>query len=141
MRKFLYTAVAVGLVAVTSVALASASRTAPRTAKVSPAESNSYLPAGEAPLTDNWTVSGGDYANTMYSQLNQINSTNVGSLKVVWNGSYRPAGLTSQLSQAPLCCPDNLMFQETAIGMVAINPGDGTVVWEYQGAKSDTVHG
>ena len=76
--------------AATTVALASASRTAPRKAAASPgAESaNAYLPTGETPAADNWSWTGGDESDTGFSQLKQINSSNVGGLKVVWNGSY-----------------------------------------------------
>jgi glucose dehydrogenase len=77
----------------------------------------------------------------MFSQLNQINSTNVGSLKVVWNGSYREPAASGSLQQAPICCPDGLMYQDVTAGMVAINPGDGTVAWQYSGVKYDSVRG
>ena len=58
MRRLMYFVVAAGLVAATTVALASASRTAHRKSAASPAgeSANAYLPAGEAPLTDNWTL-------------------------------------------------------------------------------------
>src|SRR5205085_2591235 len=123
MRKLLYFVVATGLVAATAVALASASRTAPRATGES---ANAYLPKGTAPMVNDWTHPGGDAASTLFSQLKEINSSNVGGLKVVWNGSYRPATATGSLQQAPMCCPDNLMFQVTNAGMVGINPGDGT---------------
>jgi hypothetical protein len=143
MRRLLYFVVAAGLVAATMVALASASRTAGSKSGASPAgeSANAYLPAGEAPLTDNWDLPGGDTSSTLFSQLKQINSSNVGSLKVVWNGSYREPAASGSLQQAPLCCPDNLMYQDVTAGMVAINPGDGTVAWQYAGVKYDTVRG
>src|SRR5580765_2416297 len=90
MRKLLYFAVAVGLVAATTVALASASRTAPRKAVATGESANAYLPKGVAASGDNWNWSGGDAADTGYSQLKEINSSNVGSLKVAWNGSFAP---------------------------------------------------
>ena len=142
MRKMLYFVVAAGLVAATTVALASASRTATHKVVASPGEgASAYLPAGEAPLTDNWSLPGGDTSSTLFSQLKQINSSNVGSLKVVWNGSYRAPAAAGSLQQAPICCPDGLMYQDVTAGMVAINPGDGTVAWEYAGVKYDTVRG
>ncbi len=33
---------------------------------------------------DEWTIYGGDYANTRYSKLNQINKDNVKDLKIAW---------------------------------------------------------
>src|SRR6266700_4081916 len=110
MRKLLYFVVTAGIVAATTVALASASRTAPHATPAGEA-ANAYLPTGTKPLTDDWTLPGGDTASTLFSQLKQINSSNVGSLKVVWNGSYRaPAANTAQFQQAPICCPDGLMY-------------------------------
>src|ERR1700681_588272 len=143
MRKLLYLVVATGLVAATTVALASGSRTAPRKASVTPAaeSANAYLPAGETPAAANWNWSGGDAADTGFSQLKEINSSNVGSLKVVWNGSYGDPAAAGALQQQPICCPDNLMYESIRTGLVAINPGDGSVAWQYAGVKYNTVRG
>jgi glucose dehydrogenase len=140
----LYFVVVAGIAAVTVVALASASRTSPQKVSASPgAESaNAYLPTGETPAAANWDWTGGDASDTAYSQLKDINSTNVGSLKVVWNGSYSdPTVSLGSLQTQPICCPDNLMYQPEHTGMVAINPGDGTVAWAYAGVKYNTVRG
>jgi glucose dehydrogenase len=143
MRSLLYFVVAAGLVAATTVALASASRTAPRKASVAPLQesANAYLPAGVQPAGDNWNASGGDVADTGFSQLKQINSSNVGSLKVAWNGSYGAPAAPGSIQQQPICCPDGLMYVPTITNMVAIHPGDGTVAWEYQGVPYNTVRG
>ena len=142
MRKLLYLVVATCLVAATTVALASASRTTQRKASASPESANAYLPAGETAAVDNWDWSGGDESDTAYSQLTQINSTNIGSLKVVWNGSYSdPTVSLGSLQSQPICCPDNLMFQPEHTGLVAIDPGTGAVAWQYQGVKYNSVRG
>jgi hypothetical protein len=141
MRGFVYFVVTAGLVAATTVALASASRTAPRAMSATGKSANAYLPKGMKPLVNDWNHPGGDAASTMFSQLKQINSSNVNGLKVVWNGSYRAPGATGALQQAPLCCPSGLMFQNVSAGVVGINPGDGTVAWEYKGIPFDTVRG
>lgn len=138
MRKLLYFVVATGFVAATAVALASASRTAPRATGES---ANAYLPKGTQPMVNDWIHPGGDAASTLFSQLKEINSSNVGGLKVVWNGSYRAPAAGGALQQAPMCCPDNLMYQIVTAGVVGINPGDGTVAWEYKGTAYDTVRG
>jgi hypothetical protein len=140
MRRLLYFVVGAALVAVTTVAFASAS-SRHGTASPTAEGANAYLPAGETPMTNDWTLPGGDTSSTLFSQLKEINSSNVANLKVVWNGSYRAAGQAGSLQQAPLCCPDGLMYQDVTAGMVAINPGDGTVAWQYQGVKYDTVRG
>ena len=87
MRRFLYFVVTAGLIAATTVALASASRTAPRKAVATGESANAYLPKGTPPLVNDWIHPGGDASSTLFSQLKEINSSNVGGLKVVWNGS------------------------------------------------------
>src|SRR6187401_1392517 len=80
MRRLLYFVVTAGLVAATAVALASASRTAPRSASATGESANAYLPKGTKPLMNDWNLPGGDQASTLYSQLKEINSNNVGGL-------------------------------------------------------------
>jgi len=141
MRRFLYFVVTVGLVAATAVALASASRTAPRAASATGESANAYLPKGNAPAVNDWVFPGGDQNATLYSQLKQINSNNVGSLKVAWQGSYRAPGVNNSLQNAPICCPSGLMIMVVSAGAVGINPGDGTVAWEYKGAPYESYRG
>jgi glucose dehydrogenase len=140
MRRFLYFVVTAGLVAATVVALASASRTAPR-ATPAAESANAYLPKGVKPLVNDWVYPGGDLAATLYSQLKQINASNVGSLKVIWQGSYRAPGVNNSLQNAPICCPSGLMISPVSAGAVGINPGDGTVAWEYKGAPFESYRG
>ena len=121
MRRFLYFVVTAGLVAATAVALASASRTAPRATGES---ANAYLPKGMKPLVNDWNHPGGDAASTMYSQLKEINSSNVGGLKVVWNGSYRGTA-ASTLQQAPICCPSGKASHTSIPARTAPSSGRG----------------
>ncbi len=46
-----------------------------------------------------WTIYGGDYANTRYSSLDQINKENVKNLKVAWMHSL---GSTHSQENTPL---------------------------------------
>jgi putative pyrroloquinoline-quinone binding quinoprotein len=144
MRKLLYLVVAAGLAVATTVALASASRMTPGNASVTPAQetANAYLPAGETPITDNWYSGGGDLAQTTFSQLKQINSTNIGGLKLVWDRPLQLNGpAVGSLQQAPICCPDGLLMEQLRAGTIAVNPADGTTAWQYSGVKYDTVRG
>ena len=88
MRKLLYLVVTAGVMATTLVALASAAGNG--ASRASAEAANAYLPAGVKPAINDWSLPGGDSASTLFSQLKEINSTNVGSLKVVWNGSLQP---------------------------------------------------
>jgi hypothetical protein len=142
MRKLLYFVVTAGLVAATTVALASASPTTPRKAAVTPAQesANAYLPVGEKPAVDNWSLPGGDVSGTLFSQLKQITSTNVASLKVAWDSPLQlPITVLGNMEASPICCPDNLMFQNYTSGMAAVNPGDGSIAWKYAGVLYNPV--
>ena len=94
MRRFLYFVVTAGLVAATVVALASASRTAPRAASATGESANAYLPKGMKPVVNDWNIRVVIANSTLFSQLKQINTSNVGGLKVAWQGSYRAPGVT-----------------------------------------------
>src|SRR4051794_27780394 len=87
MRKFLMFTLALGLVAGTMVALASASNHAKR---ATPETAYPWLPVSELPAgssTNNWEYPQGDLAHTNYSLLKQINTSNVANLKMAWQVS------------------------------------------------------
>ena len=115
MHKLLLFAVATSLVAATTVALASASRTAPHASAVTPGQeaANAYLPAGDTPITDNWYLPDGDHAQTGFSQLKQINSTNAGGLHLVWSAALDPLWIAANrgIQNAPICCPDGNLVE------------------------------
>lgn len=85
-----------------------------------------------APLADGqWTLPAGDYANTRFSPLNQINATNVSSLKVVstmadgiphgWEGQPLVVGDTMYVVTP---YPDNLIA-------IDLKAPQGPVKWIY----------
>jgi alcohol dehydrogenase (cytochrome c) len=139
MRRFVTLIVAAGLVAVTIVGLAAASRTVPSAKQVKPAaESLAYLPAGVAPCTDNWLAPGCDVSNTAFSQLTQLNTSNVGGLKMVWQASFNGPTFTATEQSQPICCANGMMYQTTRNGFVALDPLTGKIIWQYQGVASNT---
>ena len=86
MRRLLFVVVATGLVAASVVALASASHTArsvsPSQEAAWPWEPKGSIPAG---TTDNdWEHSKADLADSQFSYLKQIDTSNVANLKVAW---------------------------------------------------------
>jgi alcohol dehydrogenase (cytochrome c) len=106
MRKWLLLTVAMGLVAASMVALASASRTS---TKITPSAetANAYLPKGVKPCTNDWMYYGCDVVGTAYSQLTQINKTNVKDLQVAW---VHQSGVVIQgLESTPLVI-DGVMY-------------------------------
>lgn len=146
MRRLLFLAVATGLAAVTVVALASASQSAQR--KSSVAENPySWLPAGISgdlgPAVTDFPQGGADIANTRFSLAKQINTGNVKNLKIAWETSW-PVGnqtLESMEQQAivvsgkgkNLPLESGTMFIATFLGMRAMDPTNGKILWDYVG--------
>src|ERR1700749_1248254 len=82
-----------------------------------------YVPTGVTAAGANWFWAGGDEANSGYSPLKQINSSNVSKLQVAWNAQLFSPSLTAvKVESQPICCPNNLMIQDTATGAFALNP-------------------
>jgi PQQ-dependent dehydrogenase (methanol/ethanol family) len=78
-----------------------------------------------------WAIYGGDYANTRYSKLNQINTGSVKNLKVAWIHSL---GSTDSQESTPLVTGGK-MFVSTSAGpahVFALDPKNGTTLWDYQ---------
>ena len=95
------------------------------------------LPAGSdihtvAPLADGqWTLPAGDYANTRFSPLKQINATNVANLKVV---STMANGIAHGWEGQPLVVGDTMYvvtpFPDNLIAIDLTQP-HGPVKWIY----------
>ena len=88
MRKFrsrgLPALLVIGVAAGILVATASSNQATKRAINPSPAWSNAQL---SAPAGDNWLEYYGDLSGDRYSSLNQITTSNVGTLKQVWQTS------------------------------------------------------
>jgi alcohol dehydrogenase (cytochrome c) len=86
--------------------------------------------AAAAGAQQGWTVYGGDPGNTRFSELKQINSSNVGRLKVAW--ALQLGSLRSQES-TPLVIGDT-MFVTSSHGpknVFAVNAKTGEIKWRY----------
>jgi len=82
---------------------------------------------GYADSGDEWTVYGGDYSNTRFSTLDQINKGNVKNLKVAWMHSL---GSAESQESTPLII-DGKMYVSTSSGpayVFALDAKDGTMV-------------
>jgi PQQ-dependent dehydrogenase (methanol/ethanol family) len=78
----------------------------------------------------NWAQQAGDYANTRYSKLDQINKKNVGSLKASWSFS---TGVLRGHEGSPLVI-DNMMYVHTPFPNIVYAldlDKDGQIVWKY----------
>src|ERR1700748_979378 len=86
----------------------------------------------------NWVLPTGDYANTRYSKLNQINASNVGQLQVAWTFS---TGVLRGHQGGPLVV-DNMMFVHTPFPnkVYALDlANDSKVVWKYEPRQDPNV--
>jgi lanthanide-dependent methanol dehydrogenase len=78
-----------------------------------------------------WVMPSGDYANTRYSKLNQINASNVGKLQVAWTFS---TGVLRGHEGGPLII-GNMMYVHTPFpnNVFALDLAqDGKIVWKYE---------
>ncbi len=80
---------------------------------------------------DNWAIQTGDYANTRYSELDQITRENVGDLQVAWSFS---TGVLRGHEGGPLIVGDMMYVHAPFPNTVyALNLAeDGKIVWKYE---------
>jgi len=87
---------------------------------------------------DDWAISAGDLANSRYSSLDQINTSNVAKLKVAWTRTLNttdmlgPEGAFSGIESTPLVS-GGVMYVSNPNGVAALNAVTGKVRWTYVG--------
>jgi quinohemoprotein ethanol dehydrogenase len=90
------------------------------------------------PPGKDWPVVGGDWGNTRYSTLNQINASNVSGLKGAWMARLEGSGFDNKYSQqASPVVQDGVMYVPTGQQDVfALDGKTGAILWKYT-AKID----
>jgi len=78
------------------------------------------------PAAKDWPLVGGDWGNTRFSSLTQINVDNVKSLGGAWSKKLDEVG-----SRATPVVHDGLMFVTAGAHVYALNPKSGETVWTY----------
>src|SRR5271163_4312187 len=85
-----------------------------------------------------WVMQSGDYANTRYSKLNQINASNVGKLQVAWTFS---TGVLRGHEGGPLVVGDTMYvhapFPNTVYALDLNN--EGKILWKYEPRQDPNV--
>src|SRR6478752_824858 len=77
-----------------------------------------------------WVLQTGDYANTRFSKLDQINTSNVGKLQVAWTMS---TGVLRGHEGSPLVIGDTMYIHTPFPNNVyAVNLKDQTYKWKYE---------
>lgn len=85
-----------------------------------------------------WAIQTGDYANTRYSELDQINKDNVGKLQVAWTFS---TGVLRGHEGSPLVI-DDIMYVHTPFPNIvyALDLNDnGKILWKYEPKQDPNV--
>jgi lanthanide-dependent methanol dehydrogenase len=86
----------------------------------------------------NWAIPTGDYANTRYSKLDQINASNVKNLQVKWTFS---TGVLRGHEGGPLVVGDVMYihapFPNTVFALDLKN--DGKIIWKYEPRQDPNV--
>ena len=85
----------------------------------------------ETAKPEQWAIQTGDYANTRYSELDQINRDNVGDLRVAWTFS---TGVLRGHEGSPLVIGD-IMYVHTPFpnNVFALDlANDGKILWRYE---------
>nr|WP_211238045.1 methanol/ethanol family PQQ-dependent dehydrogenase [Derxia gummosa] len=78
----------------------------------------------------NWAAQAGDYANQRYSDLKQINASNVGKLQAAWTIS---TGVLRGHEGSPLVVGDTMYIHSPFPNkVVAVNLKDQTYKWKYE---------
>src|SRR5919199_1572423 len=85
-----------------------------------------------------WVIPTGDYANTRYSKLDQINAGNVGKMQVAWTFS---TGVLRGHEGSPLVIGD-VMYVHTPFPNIVyaldLN-NDGRILWKYEPKQDPNV--
>lgn len=80
------------------------------------------------PVGANWTSYNGDYTGRRYSSLREINTANVGQLRLAW--VFHP-GNSQRLEATPVVV-NGVMYLTSANDTFALDARTGRVVWHYQ---------
>jgi alcohol dehydrogenase (cytochrome c) len=122
--------VAVVALAVVAVVLA-ATRTPAQGIVPAPAFSTDDL---SALPTDNWITNGGSLANQRYSPLNQIDTSNVKTLKGLWR-RHLHSGLAAKYSAEgqPIEYQGTIYVTTGEDDVFAIEADTGKILWKYSG--------
>lgn len=85
----------------------------------------------------NWLLYGRDYQTTRYSPLQQVNQSNVKTLKPVWNLSF--GVLDGQDSQAVVV--NGTIYVTSSYNKVfAVEAATGKVIWKYEREQIGRAH-
>lgn len=83
---------------------------------------------GRQPPARDWTLFGGDWTNSRYSALSQINTQNVKTLSGAWMMKFE----ANASSRSTPLVKDGVMFVSAGSRLYALNAKTGTPVWTWR---------
>src|ERR1700756_4665342 len=104
-----------------------------------PAQAEDFVPVTEAVLTNpdsaDWLMMNRTFDEQRFSPLNQINTRNVGQLRMAWS-----RGLPNGTQESTPIVHDGVMYLYVpGAGIQAVNATNGDLIWEYQREYPRTV--
>jgi len=85
----------------------------------------------------NWAIQAGDYSNHRYSELKQVNQSNVNRLQVAWTLS---TGVLRGHEGSPLVIGDTMYVHSPfPNNVIAVNLRDQTFRWKYEPKQDESV--
>ncbi|RUA13573.1 MAG: pyrroloquinoline quinone-dependent dehydrogenase, partial [Flavobacteriia bacterium] len=101
--------------------------------------SNEKTTSSDKDYFTTWEHYLGDPERTHYANLDQIDTANVGQLKLAW--SYKSGGLqegrTTQIQTSPLIIGNMLYGVNAAIELFAIDASTGKEIWKFKPSTKD----
>src|SRR5919202_1458892 len=97
-------------------------------------------PDYRAPASKEWPLVGGDFGNSRYSTLSQINTGNIAQLKGAWMGRLNGSGMADKFSQqATPVVKDGVMYITTGQNDIfALDAKTGDIKWQYSADLAPT---
>jgi len=85
-----------------------------------------------APATINWLHYGNDLANTRFQDVEQVNPSNVGNLKVAWVFHTKVLDEQAELETSPIAVNGTLFVTDGHDDVFALNSATGDLKWSYK---------
>src|SRR5260370_14838712 len=80
----------------------------------------------------NWPNYGNDLANTRFQDVDQINRSNVGDLRVAWVFHTGVLDELAELQASPIVVDGQFYVTDCHDNLFALDPSNGRLIWSYR---------
>lgn len=91
---------------------------------------NTAIPPEITNYAKDWPLPNRDYENTRFTADSSINSSNVGSLKLLWSFKIPGIGGYGGAASNPIIMGNNVYFQDLGANVFSLSLSDGHVNWQ-----------